>query len=212
LSSIYLYSAAFLVKSGAGDFNYDLSRSLASKMIAARLCRCTGFWFDGFRLWVLRCKYSIHWRSLPFLDGESRIPRSVCCCVATPLPLLWAINASCEWARALSLWSLYRTHYYQCRRHPCVAFTSSSVWFFFCRVEAKTVRLLPRSDDAVNIHKYLKVAWHHMSLCGFSHLAVQGFYTTYAAGISILAVSRPVFIKQAQNGSGGLYSTHGASA
>ncbi|MCV2403329.1 TRAP transporter permease [Marinomonas sp. C2222] len=189
---MFILFGAFLVKSGAGDFIIDLSRSLASKMIGG----------PGF--------VAVLGSGLMGSVSGSSVANTVSTGVIT-IPLMKKagfparFSAGIEAAAStggqlmppvMGAGAFIMASYTQVSYVTIigVAAIPALLYFlsvgFFVRVEAKRSKVIATEEDNdIVISEVLKSGWHHaIPLTVLVTLLVQGFTPTYAAGISVLAV------------------------
>lgn len=195
---MFILFGAFLVKSGAGDFIIDLSRSLASKMIGG----------PGF--------VAVLGSGLMGSVSGSSVANTVSTGVIT-IPLMRRAGFPARFAAGveaaastggqlmppvMGAGAFIMASYTQVSYVTIISVAAipALLYFlsvgFFVRVEAKRSKVIAtESDDAVKISQVLKDGWHHIVPLGvLVTLLVQGFTPTYAAGISILAVIAASFL------------------
>lgn len=197
---MFILFGAFLVKSGAGDFIINLSRSLASKMIGG----------PGF--------VAVLGSGLMGSVSGSSVANTVSTGVIT-IPLMRKagfparFSAGVEAAAStggqlmppvMGAGAFIMASYTQVSYVTIISVAAipALLYFlsvgFFVRVEAKRSRVIAtESDNDVNISQVLKEGWHHIVPLGvLVTLLIQGFTPTYAAGISILAVIGASFLSK----------------
>ena len=195
---MFILFGAFLVKSGAGDFIIDLSRSLASKMIGG----------PGF--------VAVLGSGLMGSVSGSSVANTVSTGVVT-IPLMRRAGFPARFAAGveaaastggqlmppvMGAGAFIMASYTQVSYVTIISVAAipALLYFlsvgFFVRVEAKRSKVIStESDDAVKVSQVLKSGWHHIvPLTVLVTLLVQGFTPTYAAGISILAVIAASFL------------------
>ncbi|MBR7889026.1 TRAP transporter permease [Marinomonas sp. A79] len=195
---MFILFGAFLVKSGAGDFIIDLSRSLASKMIGG----------PGF--------VAVLGSGLMGSVSGSSVANTVSTGVIT-IPLMRRAGFPARFAAGveaaastggqlmppvMGAGAFIMASYTQVSYVTIISVAAipALLYFlsvgFFVRVEAKRSRVIAtESDDAVKVSQVLKEGWHHIVPLGvLVALLIQGFTPTYAAGISILAVILASFL------------------
>ena len=188
---MFILFGAFLVKSGAGDFIIDLSRSLASKMIGG----------PGF--------VAVLGSGLMGSVSGSSVANTVSTGVIT-IPLMRKagfparFSAGIEAAAStggqlmppvMGAGAFIMASYTQVSYVTIISVAAipALLYFlsvgFFVRVEAKRSKVIAVEDDGPTVKEVFKSGWHHIvPLAVLVTLLVQGFTPTYAAGISILAV------------------------
>ncbi|MDP5057162.1 MAG: TRAP transporter permease [Marinomonas hwangdonensis] len=197
---MFILFGAFLVKSGAGDFIINLSRSLASKMIGG----------PGF--------VAVLGSGLMGSVSGSSVANTVSTGVIT-IPLMRKAGFPARFAAGveaaastggqlmppvMGAGAFIMASYTQVSYVTIigVAAIPALLYFlsvgFFVRVEAKRSRVIAtESDNDINISEVLKEGWHHIVPLGvLVTLLIQGFTPTYAAGISILAVIGASFLSK----------------
>ncbi|NLQ18358.1 TRAP transporter permease [Marinomonas sp. M1K-6] len=197
---MFILFGAFLVKSGAGDFIINLSRSLASKMIGG----------PGF--------VAVLGSGLMGSVSGSSVANTVSTGVIT-IPLMRKAGFPARFAAGIEAaastggqlmppvmgaGAFIMASYTQVSYVTIISVAAipALLYFlsvgFFVRVEAKRSKVIATdSDDAINISQVLKEGWHHIVPLGvLVTLLVQGFTPTYAAGISILAVIAASFLSK----------------
>ncbi|MEO9273431.1 TRAP transporter permease [Marinomonas sp. 5E14-1] len=197
---MFILFGAFLVKSGAGDFIIDLSRSLASKMIGG----------PGF--------VAVLGSGLMGSVSGSSVANTVSTGVIT-IPLMRKAGFPARFAAGIEAaastggqlmppvmgaGAFIMASYTQVSyvNIISVAAIPALLYFlsvgFFVRVEAKRSKVIAtQSDDEIVVSEVLKSGWHHILPLGvLVTLLVQGFTPTYAAGISILAVIAASFLSK----------------
>ncbi len=188
---MFILFGAFLVKSGAGDFIIDLSRSLASKMIGG----------PGF--------VAVLGSGLMGSVSGSSVANTVSTGVIT-IPLMRKagfparFSAGIEAAAStggqlmppvMGAGAFIMASYTQVSYVTIISVAAipALLYFlsvgFFVRVEAKRSKVISVEDDGPRVGEVFKSGWHHIvPLAVLVTLLIQGFTPTYAAGISILAV------------------------
>jgi TRAP transporter 4TM/12TM fusion protein len=197
---MFILFGAFLVKSGAGDFIIDLSRSLASKMIGG----------PGF--------VAVLGSGLMGSVSGSSVANTVSTGVIT-IPLMRKAGFPARFAAGIEAaastggqlmppvmgaGAFIMASYTQVSYVTIISVAAipALLYFlsvgFFVRVEAKRSKVIAtESDDGIVISKVLKEGWHHIVPLGvLVTLLIQGFTPTYAAGISILAVIAASFLSK----------------
>lgn len=188
---MFILFGAFLVKSGAGDFIINLSRSLASKMIGG----------PGF--------VAVLGSGLMGSVSGSSVANTVSTGVIT-IPLMRKAGFPARFAAGIEAaastggqlmppvmgaGAFIMASYTQV---PYVTIISVAaipalLYFlsvgFFVRVEAKRSKVNSTEDDGIPVSQVFKEGWHHIvPLAVLVALLVKGYTPTYAAGLGILAV------------------------
>ena len=197
---MFILFGAFLVKSGAGDFIIDLSRSLASKMIGG----------PGF--------VAVLGSGLMGSVSGSSVANTVSTGVIT-IPLMRKAGFPARFAAGIEAaastggqlmppvmgaGAFIMASYTQVSYVTIISVAAipALLYFlsvgFFVRVEAKRSKVIAtQSDDEIVVSEVLKGGWHHILPLGvLVTLLIQGFTPTYAAGISILAVIAASFLSK----------------
>lgn len=197
---MFILFGAFLVKSGAGDFIIDLSRSLASKMIGG----------PGF--------VAVLGSGLMGSVSGSSVANTVSTGVIT-IPLMRKAGFPARFAAGIEAaastggqlmppvmgaGAFIMASYTQVSYVTIISVAAipALLYFlsvgFFVRVEAKRSKVIAtQSDDNIVVSEVLKGGWHHiLPLAVLVTLLIQGFTPTYAAGISILAVIVASFLSK----------------
>ncbi|MFT2097807.1 TRAP transporter permease [Marinomonas sp. 2405UD66-6] len=197
---MFILFGAFLVKSGAGDFIIDLSRSLASKMIGG----------PGF--------VAVLGSGLMGSVSGSSVANTVSTGVIT-IPLMRKAGFPARFAAGIEAaastggqlmppvmgaGAFIMASYTQVSYVTIISVAAipALLYFlsvgFFVRVEAKRSKVIStQGDDEIVVSEVLKGGWHHILPLGvLVTLLVQGFTPTYAAGISILAVIAASFLSK----------------
>lgn len=197
---MFILFGAFLVKSGAGDFIIDLSRSLASKMIGG----------PGF--------VAVLGSGLMGSVSGSSVANTVSTGVIT-IPLMRKAGFPARFAAGIEAaastggqlmppvmgaGAFIMASYTQVSYVTIISVAAipALLYFlsvgFFVRVEAKRSKVIAtQSDDEIVVSEVLKGGWHHiLPLAVLVTLLIQGFTPTYAAGISILAVIAASFLSK----------------
>ncbi|NVK74781.1 MAG: TRAP transporter permease [Oceanospirillaceae bacterium] len=197
---MFILFGAFLVKSGAGDFIINLSRSLASKMIGG----------PGF--------VAVLGSGLMGSVSGSSVANTVSTGVIT-IPLMRKAGFPARFAAGIEAaastggqlmppvmgaGAFIMASYTQVSYVTIISVAAipALLYFlsvgFFVRVEAKRSKVIAtESDDAIKVSQVLKEGWHHIVPLGvLVTLLIQGFTPTYAAGISIIAVVVASFLSR----------------
>lgn len=197
---MFILFGAFLVKSGAGDFIINLSRSLASKMIGG----------PGF--------VAVLGSGLMGSVSGSSVANTVSTGVIT-IPLMRKagfparFSAGVEAAAStggqlmppvMGAGAFIMASYTQVSYVTIISVAAipALLYFlsvgFFVRVEAKRSKVIAtESDDAVVVSEVLKEGWHHIIPLGILvTLLIQGFTPTYAAGLGIISVVVASFLSK----------------
>ncbi|MBJ7555559.1 TRAP transporter permease [Marinomonas spartinae] len=188
---MFILFGAFLVKSGAGDFIIDLSRSLASKMIGG----------PGF--------VAVLGSGLMGSVSGSSVANTVSTGVIT-IPLMRKAGFPARFAAGIEAaastggqlmppvmgaGAFIMASYTQVPYVTIigVAAIPALLYFlsvgFFVRVEAKRSQVTSTAVVGVPVSQVLKEGWHHIVPLGvLVALLIKGYTPTYAAGVGILAV------------------------
>ncbi|SBS31253.1 Sialic acid TRAP transporter permease protein SiaT [Marinomonas spartinae] len=188
---MFILFGAFLVKSGAGDFIIDLSRSLASKMIGG----------PGF--------VAVLGSGLMGSVSGSSVANTVSTGVIT-IPLMRKAGFPARFAAGIEAaastggqlmppvmgaGAFIMASYTQVPYVTIigVAAIPALLYFlsvgFFVRVEAKRSKVTSTSDVGIPVSQVFKEGWHHIVPLGvLVALLIKGYTPTYAAGLGILAV------------------------
>ena len=188
---MFILFGAFLVKSGAGDFIIDLSRSLASKMIGG----------PGF--------VAVLGSGLMGSVSGSSVANTVSTGVIT-IPLMRKAGFPARFAAGIEAaastggqlmppvmgaGAFIMASYTQVPYVTIigVAAIPALLYFlsvgFFVRVEAKRSQVTSTAVVGVPVSQVLKEGWHHIVPLGvLVTLLIKGYTPTYAAGVGILAV------------------------
>ncbi|SBS32424.1 DctM-like transporters [Marinomonas spartinae] len=188
---MFILFGAFLVKSGAGDFIIDLSRSLASKMIGG----------PGF--------VAVLGSGLMGSVSGSSVANTVSTGVIT-IPLMRKAGFPARFAAGIEAaastggqlmppvmgaGAFIMASYTQVPYVTIigVAAIPALLYFlsvgFFVRVEAKRSKVTSTSDVGIPVSQVFKEGWHHIVPLGvLVALLIKGYTPTYAAGLGTLAV------------------------